>query len=219
MPGGAYGTLTSSTFSLEGYTVSDQPTFYFSYYYDAGDNLLYDAVRVFISDDGTDWDVLQLNGGGIETETGNTSPFRNTDSWRQARVDLSNYTGLSNLRLRFDFSTAGDMEVGNNLFTGSILRALDGATLRDGQTFTIDGTTFEFDLGPTVIVESGPLIADGDTVTVNGTVFEFNKVGVPGPNAVNVLDTDSAEQVAVKLRDAIDGADRRHGNRRTCEFA
>ncbi|MBI2480609.1 MAG: hypothetical protein HYV60_18890, partial [Planctomycetia bacterium] len=30
-----------------------------------------------------------------------------TGTWRQARVDLSDYANLSNLRLRFDFSTAG----------------------------------------------------------------------------------------------------------------
>lgn len=33
----------------------------------------------------------------------------NTDVWRQARVDLSRYAGLTNLQLRFDFSTAGAM--------------------------------------------------------------------------------------------------------------
>lgn len=35
--------------------------------------------------------------------------FDNTSNWRQARVDLSRYAGLSNLRIRFDFSTAGQM--------------------------------------------------------------------------------------------------------------
>src|SRR5213075_1929927 len=33
----------------------------------------------------------------------------NTDNWRQARVDLSRYAGMTNLQLRFDFSTAGQM--------------------------------------------------------------------------------------------------------------
>ncbi len=32
-----------------------------------------------------------------------------TDSWRQARVDLSAYVGRAGLRLRFDFTTAGKM--------------------------------------------------------------------------------------------------------------
>ncbi len=33
----------------------------------------------------------------------------NTGEWRQARVDLSRYAGQTNLQLRFDFSTAGQM--------------------------------------------------------------------------------------------------------------
>ncbi len=33
----------------------------------------------------------------------------NTAEWRQARVDLSRYAGMTNLQLRFDFSTAGQM--------------------------------------------------------------------------------------------------------------
>lgn len=33
--------------------------------------------------------------------------------WRQARVDLHKYAGLNNLRLRFDFSTAGSMDETN----------------------------------------------------------------------------------------------------------
>lgn len=33
----------------------------------------------------------------------------NTGEWRQARVDLSRYSGLTNLQLRFDFTTAGQM--------------------------------------------------------------------------------------------------------------
>lgn len=35
--------------------------------------------------------------------------FDNTGQWRQARIDLSDYAGQPNVRLRFDFSTAGAM--------------------------------------------------------------------------------------------------------------
>ncbi|HWB07900.1 MAG TPA: choice-of-anchor L domain-containing protein [Pirellulales bacterium] len=35
--------------------------------------------------------------------------FDSTGQWRQARVDLSNYAGQSNIMLRFDFSTSGSM--------------------------------------------------------------------------------------------------------------
>ncbi len=34
-------------------------------------------------------------------------PLYNTATWRQARIDLSNYAGQANVKLRFDFSTAG----------------------------------------------------------------------------------------------------------------
>ncbi len=37
--------------------------------------------------------------------------FDSTGQWRQARVDLSNYAGQSNILLRFDFSTAGAMQL------------------------------------------------------------------------------------------------------------
>ena len=35
--------------------------------------------------------------------------FDNTDGWRQARIDLGEYAGESNIQLRFDFATAGTM--------------------------------------------------------------------------------------------------------------
>lgn len=34
-------------------------------------------------------------------------PLYGTNQWRQARIDLSNYAGQANLRLRYDFSTSG----------------------------------------------------------------------------------------------------------------
>ncbi|MCY2986730.1 MAG: pre-peptidase C-terminal domain-containing protein, partial [Planctomycetota bacterium] len=43
--------------------------------------------------------------------------FDNSGSWRQARVDLSNYAGADKLMLRFDFSTAGSM---NDLSLGFV---------------------------------------------------------------------------------------------------
>ena len=38
--------------------------------------------------------------------------------WLQARVDLSPYGGRENLRLRFDFSTAGSFDLGSAGFFG-----------------------------------------------------------------------------------------------------
>ena len=93
-------------------------------------------------------------------------------------MNLSPYAGMSDLSLRFDFSSDGSMDLGNTDTTGSELRAQDGSRLQDGQTFTIDGTTFEFDLGFTLNVPSGAHFQDGQTVTVTGPsgsrVFEFD---------------------------------------------
>ena len=43
--------------------------------------------------------------------------------WRQARVDLGDLAGQSNIRLRFDFSTAGTMGIGSSLQGGIYLGA------------------------------------------------------------------------------------------------
>jgi len=92
-----------------------------------------DSARVFIStDDGRTWAVIATN-NQARTERDNltaelpnvlstssaigTSPnqhvqelFDSTGNWRQARVDLGKWAGSSNIRLRFDFSTAGEMD-------------------------------------------------------------------------------------------------------------
>ncbi|MEZ6130797.1 MAG: DVUA0089 family protein [Planctomycetaceae bacterium] len=72
--------------------------------------------------------------------------------WRNAYIDLSNYAGQSNLKLRFDFSTAGGMDFadGSFQFGGSGLDVLNGdraedllalpaSELRDGERFEMDG--------------------------------------------------------------------------------
>jgi len=92
-----------------------------------------DSARVFISvDDGLTWDVVATNNqarsqlDSVTAELPNvlsassaigTSPnqhvqelFDSTGTWRQARVDLGQWAGNSNIRLRFDFSTAGEMD-------------------------------------------------------------------------------------------------------------
>jgi len=114
----------------------DRPTLYFNYFLatqDAADAAgaggMRDSARVFIStDDGQTWELLATNNspksGTSElpdfishSRLANAGDdrqriqelFDNSNSWRQARVDLSDYTGLTGLRLRFDFSTAGTL--------------------------------------------------------------------------------------------------------------
>ncbi len=61
--------------------------------------------------------------------------------WRQARVDLGDFAGKSNVTLRFDFSTAGSMGIGSIDQGGVYLGALPGNQLQDGQSYILDNTT------------------------------------------------------------------------------
>ena len=105
--------------------------------------------------------------------------------WRQARIPLGRFAGSENLRLRFDFSTAGEMDLGPAGFdtlgtVGSELRAVIGSALRDGESFTLDNTNrLEFDLGYTLAAPNGSQIQDGDSFTVSPSsgrtiTFEFD---------------------------------------------
>jgi hypothetical protein len=177
-----------------------------------------DAFRVYVSGDDGSWKLLTTNNSDrdappdddyidefdpffiIDPETGDfkaEQPFQRADAydngptWRQARVDLSPYAGQENLRLRFDFSTAGGMSTGGNDIqldlntAGNELRAIEGAKLQDGQTFTLSdggflGEVFEFDMGPTIVAPTGAGIADGGYFEINGTVYEFDLDGSVG---------------------------------------
>jgi len=138
LPGGAYGSMASDSFSLAGYSANDKPTFYFNYFLDTQNQNSFntggmlDSARVFISrDGGKSWELVATNNSVLETQnltrdaelsTGLSTSitqnpnnsrqrvqelFDNTGSWRQARIDLSEYAGAKDLRFRFDFSTAG----------------------------------------------------------------------------------------------------------------
>ncbi|MCL4201298.1 MAG: pre-peptidase C-terminal domain-containing protein [Pirellulaceae bacterium] len=198
-------------------------------------NPMRDSFRVYIAgDDGrwqllttnnTDRDTLNLDGLDefdpftvVDPVTGQRVPeqlfrrgatFDGSATWRQARVDLAPYAGQANLRLRFEFSTAGGLSTGGRIFNvgdvgestvdlntaGNELRALAGGQLRDGQQFTLtdlveDPVTgevrrdvvavFEFDMGPTIVAPTGAVIDDGDTFTVDGRIYEFDLNGATG---------------------------------------
>ena len=94
---------------------------------DEPDGEFTDSARAFISNDGgRTWSLLATNNSprGDDSElphyashtrlANNSDPrqevqelFDDTGTWRQARIDLSDYVGQTGLRLRFDFSTAG----------------------------------------------------------------------------------------------------------------
>lgn len=238
LTGGSHGTMETATFSLEGYSAADQPTLYFDYFLetegasggptnDPGPEMR-DAFRVYIADEDGVFDLITSNNpnelGIGPFETSNPAPFRaqetfdNSGDFRQARIDLSAYAGKPNLQLRFEFSTAASLDIGNILTGGDELRARNGATLRDGDTFTIDAfrrptdrgngissnVTFEFDLDHTIIMPPGSQIADGDQITItdNNSVsrtFTFVLNGTTAGTTIGYTFNDTATALANRL--------------------
>ncbi len=253
--GGAYGSLESATFSLEGYTAADKPALYFNYLMNA-ENVtspsepMRDSFRVFATDDSGDWILLTTSNsitypglprfdelpeenqdfvpiGPVRVQEIFEDPTPPTDpnyapDWRQARVDVSPLAGKSNVRLRFDFSTAGSMDVGNPLTQGDEIRAIDGAKLRDQMYMVIEDynfetgfpgarTAFEVDTGYTLVAPSGAKILDGDFFTIDGVRYEFDNETSGAGNGVtggsieipySIFDTP--EQVAYNIQVAVE---------------
>jgi VCBS repeat-containing protein len=134
VPGGAVGSLVTNSFNLGSYDVADKPTLYFNYFMEtqdanSGTNEMRDSFRVQASiDGGTTWYMLATNNSVMDEElpefisvSANASDdprqrvqelFDNTGGWRQARIDMSEFAGFDDIQLRFDFSTAGEMNQG-----------------------------------------------------------------------------------------------------------
>ncbi len=225
-PGGAHGQLESSPFSLEGYSAADVPMLYFNYFlategtdYVDNNNRMRDAFRVYITDSSGDWQLLGTNnsfrGPGtaddeFELRDGVVELFDNSNSWRQARIDLSEFAGRSDLRLRFEFTTAGESFDGHPLTTGQQLRTVPGSAIRDGDTFVVDNSdTFEFDLGYTLVAPTGARIQTGQTISINDGVggsatFTFHTA--PGAGRIVISATMTAEEVAMAIEQAISGS-------------
>jgi hypothetical protein len=124
--------LVSSTGSSD---ADDRPTLYFNYWLQTEgsgtslrDGEMKDSARVYLSSDGgRTWGLLATNNSPrsylINTELPSFASHTRfadaqdgrqriqelyeTSEWRQARVDLSDFVGMTDLVLRFDFSTAG----------------------------------------------------------------------------------------------------------------
>ncbi len=125
--------LVSNTGSSD---ADDRPTLYFNYWLDTdgtnnadpAEGEMKDSARVYVSSDGgRNWDLLTTNNSPRSVIDPTELPsfashsrfadkfdgrqqiqeLYETDNWRQARVDLSDFVGRTDLVLRFDFSTAG----------------------------------------------------------------------------------------------------------------
>ncbi|MFM8494730.1 MAG: fibronectin type III domain-containing protein [Planctomycetia bacterium] len=144
LPGGAYGSLTTDSFSLSRYTYTDKPTLYFNYWLQTQGasgkvDTMRDSARVFVSTNGgATWEVIATNNSStsrLDTSDAELPAFASvsskisndqfidnqhvqelfdSSSWRQARIDLGKYAGQSDIRLRFDFSTAGEFDRSQN---------------------------------------------------------------------------------------------------------
>ena len=234
VPGGAHGTVESLPFDLSDYSSADEPVLYFNYLLEtenANETLnvpaiMRDSFRVYVlTDDGAAHlvatnnsargpfddddefddpdpdDAIDVNVQELFDVGDNGAP----NSWRQVRVPLGTFAGLENLRLRFDFNTSGDLNLGDPSTTGEELRAIEAVRLRDGDTFEIDDTVFEFDLGYTLIAPTGAGISDGETFRIGTDVFEFDLGdGVDGTNIPVPFDpSESAAMVAANMEDVI----------------
>jgi hypothetical protein len=189
------------------------------------DEDMMDSFRVFAGDESGEWVMLSTNNSFMSTtptvvdeldldpppnppfdEVLVRETFDNTGGWRQARVDLSYFAGVDHLKLRFDFSSAGDTNTGDLLTTGTELRITTPANLRDGDIFTVDDTDFEFDLGFTLVAPTGAALADGETLTIDygfgiSTALSVDKVAsIAGPNTILIDDAMTAAEVARSRR-------------------
>jgi hypothetical protein len=153
MPGGAYGTVLTDAFSLEGYDYDDKPTLYFDYWLE---NEVLDSATVSASTDGgATWRVITTNAGGLPPSVTASSIITgfpnqivqqtyNSAAWRQARVDLGELAGESDIRLRLNF----DSNLTDNKYGGfKLSNFIVGFAERGEQVFGGGGGTDFFNTG------------------------------------------------------------------------
>jgi len=168
LPGGAYGSLTTNSFDLSDYSYTDKPTLYFNYWLQtqvaSGKiDAMRDSARVFVSTDGgATWEVIATNNSArsatdssdaelpvfasVSSKASNdllidnqhVQELHDTGSWRQARVDLGRYAGNADIRLRFDFSTAGEFDASQNWANNTTATA-DVTDLSDVEVADVTG--------------------------------------------------------------------------------
>jgi len=170
-----------------------------------------DAFRVYASTDGVGWSLLATSNvvpgsnenplfntpsGGAYNSSSSTAAKQKIQSlwdsttlegsdevvWRQARVDLGDFAGQSNIRLRFQFSTAGSMgsDIGQ---LGRVLSTIPGNKIANNSEFTVAGAS-----------PGGPI----------AVTYRLVKGGVSAPNDISISDADTAEQVARKIAARLD---------------
>ncbi|QDS92515.1 Dockerin type I repeat protein [Roseimaritima multifibrata] len=202
-----------------------------------------DALRVYVSSvDNPDWVLVATNNGekdddysefndsldefdfrynGFVDETVEfTQELFDANQWRQARISLAPWAGDSDVRIRYEFDSAGEVSpYSMEMRANSPDRMLDENNL----SFVLSPSTavlkyFEFDFGLVLDTPSGSAIANGatieltprDNVTLLPTgpaiTYTFHDLdsGTPAPvNAISYRISDSAGAVADAIRLAI----------------
>ncbi|WP_417734576.1 tandem-95 repeat protein [Rosistilla oblonga] len=163
------------------------------------------------SGSGDEFDELAAGGTDLVQELYDVNDNGAPVSWRQARVSLDDFAGMSGVRIRFDFSTAGSMAIGSPFLGGEELRAVAGANITDGDTMQLRDastgalTTFEFDNGLEMRVPSAVRIPSGEFVQIDAHRFTFQEGGteVVGDGLINFNLTDTPSAIAQRLQDEL----------------
>ncbi len=242
LPGGAFGSLQTNSFSLADYDFADKPTVYFNYYLETEDTQLGQRyarhARMLISPDGgATWELLATNNSvrSLTAElplfpsasvTASTDPrqqvqelFDNTGGWRQTRVDLSNYAGSSDVRIRFDFSTAGALvdQPGDPSRFGNLSKATRGLA-NNFEGFYVDdiiigfaergemvtaapaeSTFFTLPPNPNPSDPSQILVGNYQLEIRRGTEYAQTKSGT-GPDIIHFQTFDTNDRLVGELR-------------------
>lgn len=96
------GDLDSVAFDLSGYSEADQPHLYFDYLLSDIGN---DEVRVVVRSDQQGDTVVAGNAAGIAGTNGTLLQQDAAENWYQARLDLGQFAGDTNVVVRFEYDT------------------------------------------------------------------------------------------------------------------
>ena len=176
-----------------------------------------DSLRVYVADQNGDWTLVATNNfdrsvsdpnfgfnpqnaereyaprnsgyGDTENNRRFVQELFDGDQFRQARVDLGPWAGQEDVRLRFEFSTAGESRPDQNE-----IFALPGAEIQSGHTLTLRG-----EMPDKVFTNIG------DPLTVRSETFEFTfDDTASGTNVpVQIHASMTASQVAEALQQTI----------------
>ncbi|MFG0263137.1 MAG: DVUA0089 family protein, partial [Novipirellula sp. JB048] len=212
---------------------------------DAGlDDVMRDSLRVMIAGDDGQWQLVATNnfadsinnrvwdeirGARHEYDPVGSRGYTNVfeqrfvqelfdgDQFRQARIDLGPWAGQEDVKIRFEFSTAGESRPDQ-----SEIHALPGHKLTDGQTLIISGQmpdrlvdlqgdslsnltkAFEFDLGLVVQMPAGSQVTAPLALNrPDGTTIVELVPGVGGLDQIGIAPSDTAADVVAKVADYI----------------